>query len=238
MENRPHSNRFSQLFWGLLLAAIGIVFLLDNLEVIESHEIFRFWPVLLVIFGFVRIIGSVSVKGRLFGLFFVTLGTLLLLDRLSIVSVSIGDWWPLILVFIGVGILLKRSRMPAAVPDASPAGTVTGDADGIVDMSGILSGNKRICISQDFRGGDLTAVMGGCELDLRRASIKNSPAIVTFFAFWGGISIKVPQDWKVSLQATPILGGVEDKTNPVPGTEEKLLIIRGEVIMAGAEITN
>jgi predicted membrane protein len=240
MENRHRSNRYSQLFYGLLIVAVGVIFLLDNLEIVEAHKIFRFWPTLFIIFGSFRIVGSASPKGKIFGLFFVTIGVLLLLDRMEIINVGFWEWWPLILVFIGINILLKRSRSPEA---AATGGVVSdqqvpGDADAIVDMSCFLSGNKRACVSQDFRGGDLTSVMGGCELDLRRASIKNSPATITIFSVWGGISIRVPPDWKVSLQATPFLGGIDDKTNLVPGTVEKLLLIKGEVIMAGAEITN
>jgi predicted membrane protein len=238
MDRTMRPARFSQLFYGLLIAAIGLVFLLDNLEMVEAHEVFRFWPVLLIIFGFFRVAGSVSPKGRVFGFFFITVGILLILDRLYVINVSFWEWWPLILVFVGINILLKRSRPPVAPSESFPPGSNPGDADAIVDMSGFLSGNKRVCVSQDFRGGDLMSVMGGCELDLRRASIKSGPATITCFSFWGGISIRVPLDWKVSLQATPFLGGIDDKTNPVPGAEEKLLIIKGEVIMAGAEITN
>lgn len=238
--DRPRRHaRASQLFYGLLIAVIGIVFLLDNLEIVEAHEVFRFWPVIIIVFGLFRIAGAVSPRGKLLGLFFIAVGILFLLDRLYIINVDFWDWWPLILVFVGINILMKRAR-PIAVPlqEISSDQPPTGDPDAIVDMTGFLSGNKRVCVSQEFRGGDLTAVLGGCELDLRKASIKNSPAVITIFAVLGGISIRVPQDWTVSLQGTPFLGGIDDKTHPVPGAEEKLLIIKGEVIMGGADITN
>ena len=37
------------------------------------------------------------------------------------------------------------------------------------------------------------------------------------FAFWGGIEIKVPEDWTVVTRVMPLMGGVEDKTRAPPG---------------------
>ncbi|HUN66712.1 MAG TPA: DUF5668 domain-containing protein [Bacteroidota bacterium] len=238
MDRTHQRRRGIQLFYGLLITIVGVVFLLDNMDIVEAHQVFRFWPVLIILFGFFRLSRGCRPGSRVFGLFWITVGVLLLLDQLDIANVSIWDWWPLILVFIGINILIKRSgkNEPPVQPEATAQGAE--DPDAMVDMNGILSGSKRICLSQGFRGGSLTSVMGGCELDLRRASMKSSSAVITIFAVWGGISVRVPQDWTVSLQGTPILGGISDKTHPVPGAAEKLLIIKGEVIMAGAEITN
>jgi predicted membrane protein len=101
-----------------------------------------------------------------------------------------------------------------------------------------MSGVRRTLTSQDFKGGQLTAIMGGCEVDLRHASISGGTAVLDLFAFWGGIDIKVPQDWRVVVEGTPFLGGFEDKTLQQPGDASKRLVIRGTVIMGGAEITN
>jgi predicted membrane protein len=88
----------------------------------------------------------------------------------------------------------------------------------------------------NFRGGEITAVMGGCALDLRNSSIQDE-AVVTVFAFWGGVTLKVPPDWTVVLNGTPIMGGFEEKTI-APPDNSKRLIIRGYAIMGGVEVRN
>ncbi len=86
-----------------------------------------------------------------------------------------------------------------------------------VSAMAILSGVNRGNNSRAFRGGDLTAIMGGCDIDLRQAAI-NGDAVIDVFAVWGGIEIRVPEDWSVVFHVTPLLGGVEDKTRPSLGS--------------------
>jgi hypothetical protein len=62
-------------------------------------------------------------------------------------------------------------------------------------------------------------------------------AVINVFAFWGGVTIKVPPDWTVILHGTPIMGGFEEKT-ATPPDDSKRLIVRGYAIMGGVEVKN
>jgi predicted membrane protein len=101
----------------------------------------------------------------------------------------------------------------------------------------ILGGVSRGNNSKTFRAADLVAIMGGCEIDLRKAAI-NGEAVIDVFAIWGGIEIRVPEDWTVVSQVTPLLGGVDDKTRPPQGATAHRLTLRGVAIMGGVEIKN
>ena len=112
-------------------------------------------------------------------------------------------------------------------------------ADSAATVSGlaILGGVKRGNNSRAFKGGDLTAIMGGCEIDLRQAAI-DGEASIDLFAMWGGIEIRVPEDWTVISRVVPLLGGVEDKTRPPQGATAHRLVLRGFAIMGGIEVKN
>ena len=51
------------------------------------------------------------------------------------------------------------------------------------------------------------AVMGGCDMDLRRAEIEGPEVSITAFAFLGGITITVPEGFDVDLQGFSFMGG-------------------------------
>jgi hypothetical protein len=55
-----------------------------------------------------------NISGILWGLGFVVVGTLMLLDRLNYLEFNFGHfvrtWWPLVLVIIGLGMVFERAR--------------------------------------------------------------------------------------------------------------------------------
>ena len=91
-------------------------------------------------------------------------GLWLLLEATVDIRISFGDMWPLLLVF---------ARRLSGVARARRARASIGGADdrSMVSAVAILGGVNRGNNSRAFRGGDLTAIMGGCEIDLRQAAI-------------------------------------------------------------------
>jgi hypothetical protein len=106
-----------------------------------------------------------------------------------------------------------------------------------MNVVAIMSGISRGSNSTAFRGADLVAIMGGCEIDLRKAAI-NGEATIDMFCMWGGIEIRVPEDWTVESQIVPLMGGVEDKTRPPQAATAHHLTLRGVALMGGIEIKN
>jgi TM2 domain-containing membrane protein YozV len=43
--------RSGSVFWGIVLMALGAIFLLSNFEIIDYERIFDFWPVIVIIIG-------------------------------------------------------------------------------------------------------------------------------------------------------------------------------------------
>lgn len=227
---------YSRIITGGIIIIVGIIALLGNLGILDARNMLQFWPAIFIIIGTVKLTHTRRPGGYLIGSAFVAAGGLMMLNNAGIIHFHWRDWWPAILILTGVLILLKGlGRGRAGEGDVPGFEQVVAQTD-VLNTTAVMSGTKLHSDTQDFRGGELTAVMGGIELDLRQASIQGEAAL-RVFALWGGISIKVPTDWAVVVRAVPILGGVEDKTVP-PMNPEKRLVIDGDVIMGGVEIKN
>jgi predicted membrane protein len=214
---------------GLLVILIGVLFTLDNLRVIDAGDYLRYWPVGLIAIGGLKLWQSRGGSGVFAAVVFISAGIWLLLESARIVTVALWDMWPMLLVLLGASLVwhgLRGRRERAGVDNSA---TISG----LAVLGGIHRGNN----SRAFRGGDLTAILGGCEIDLRQASIEGE-AVLDVFAMWGGIEIRVPEEWSVSGRVVPILGGFEDKTRPSQGATAHRLVVRGFAIMGGIEIKN
>ena len=101
----------------------------------------------------------------------------------------------------------------------------------------VLGGVRRATNAQDFKRGDAFAFMGGCELDLREASMKDDEAVFDIFALMGGVEMRVPEDWVVDNRGFALLGGFVDKTRPVRDAKKRL-VLTGLAVMGGVEVKN
>ena len=219
------------LVFGLVIIAVGVLFTLDNLGLADAERYFRWWPMAMILVGVAKLWQSRGgFSNPIGGVFLLLVGGWFQLHNLGLIDRDLWNFWPLLLVFLGTMIVYQgmrgRQRRAAA---AGPIDTLGGVA--------ILGGWKRSTNSQTFRGGELTAVLGGCEVDLRHAAI-NGEAVIDVFAMWGGIEIRVPEDWMVINRVTPFMGGVEDKSQLPPVSTLHRLTIRGMVVMGGIEIKN
>jgi len=221
-----------QLIFGGCVLFLGLLFLLDNLNIFEADRILDYWfPGLLMIAGAIKLLQSREGGGTAFGALLFLVGLLILLDDLDFLVVDLWDFWPVLLVAFGLMIMWRAlGHERAVVGDESPADRLSAVA--------ILVGFKRSSSSKDFRGGNLTAFLGGCDIDLRDASIAAGEASLDVFAFWGGIDVKVPEDWAVELRVLPVLGGSEDKTRQPQNLTGKKLVVKGTVFMGGISIKN
>jgi predicted membrane protein len=238
METKSAFRITPQLVLGALIIAVGVIFTLDNLDILYARDYLRYWPALLIVYGAVKTFQPDTQAGRFWGVVLMFVGAALLVDKLDIFYFRLWDFWPLLLVALGAMMILRTSeRRRNSVPSIGSS-TKAGDTSSVVNASAFLGGSVRNVQTQDFRGGEFTAVMGGCDIDLRGSAIANSPAVIDVFAFWGGIEIKVPQGWSVAFEGTPILGGFDDKTYRQGIEATQRLIIRGTIVMGGVEVRN
>jgi len=244
-ERFRHRRRHSPIGGVIIGTAIllaGVLFLLENLGLVHVHNLWAYWPVLMIAWGFAGVTGAGHASGRVWGGVIAVAGALLLLSNLQIITVNV--WrvlWPLLLIAAGLRMLYRNARRrrwrdhdkfptaggPGAVPGgaAPPGGTApqdetapqddtrgAGPKPGYLDEWAVFGGSRRRVDSQDFKGGEAFAMFGGVELDLRSATIVQDEVVIDASALFGGVDIQVPETWSVSVEGHGVFGGYEDKT--------------------------
>jgi predicted membrane protein len=219
-----------RLIIGLGILAVGVLWTCDNLNLIDADEILEWWPAFLILAGLVRL--ADPTPGKVGAGVLVVVGTVLLLDSIDVADVDLGDLFPLFIAVIGGKLVWdamnRKPRTPATLEDPS------ADLHAFAMMSGV----KRQSTTRAFQGGDANAIMGGAEIDLRNAEIREGEQpVIDVFAIWGGIEIRVPEGWRVVSQVLPLMGGFDDNTVNKTGSGP-VLMVRGTVIMGAVEVKN
>jgi hypothetical protein len=109
-----------KLVMGVLFVAFGLMFLLDRLFWVDAWEALRFWPLLLIAYGVVRILfpsaGRCRRSSRLGGFWPLLIGVVFLADMLDVMPLH--DSWPLFVVGVGVLMVLRAMGVDRSAEQA------------------------------------------------------------------------------------------------------------------------
>jgi predicted membrane protein len=206
---------------GVFFTLLGLLLTLDNLDLVNADRFLPYWPLLLIAIGLLKLQDRDS---RIRAVFAIAAGALLLLFTTDWVRFSIFDLWPVALILAGVAIIAHAFGVRApAISGASGSGIWAS-----------LGVRKEVVTSRNYTGGRIVAFMGGCDLDLSHADMESDSAEIEIVAIWGGVVIRVPEEWEVTGNILPIMGGADIRTKAAPGGRK--LVVNGVVIMGGVEI--
>ncbi len=133
------------------------------------------------------------------------------------------------IAFLGVSVVAAL-----AVKRLVPA--FGGESDDVFSLVYSMSGGEFVSSATELRSGEVTAFMGGAEIDLRGAEIRDG-ATLSLRAWMGGIDVLVPDSWRVEVASTAFMGGVGNLTDPEgPGEGAPVLLVSASAVMGGIEI--
>ena len=184
MDPTPRSALNGRLLVGLLFIVGGIFFTLANFGVVEIYRVWRYWPLILIAVGLLRL----TSRSVFSGLLLIGLGVLFQLKTLRLLNFDVWMLFPLIFVLVGFRIVTEGSRRRWPPPQ-----TAAGAGDTISEWA-VFGGGKRHIPSQQFQGGQANAVCGGFEIDLRDApapaGAPRKNLVITGFIVFGGLGVK------------------------------------------------
>lgn len=223
----------ARLFFGVALIIYGLLWTTDNLGWTAVHDMLEWWPLLLLAFGVARLTGAGGMGRHVpAGVFFTVAGALLVIGRLTHHHVGIGILLPLLVIFAGVTLMRRAAKGEPAVT----AQEQSGENLKLVAVMGAVTSRGT---GEALRRGELCAVMGGIELDLRESAPASRRVDLEVCAAFGGVEIIVPETWRVESEVMPVAGGFEDRTShPADAAAACTLALHGTALLGGIVVRN
>src|SRR5262245_43457310 len=117
----------AQVLFGVFIIIVGVLFTLDNLEVLHAEDYLRYWPAGLLAIGGLKLWhASRDGQGWFAGLFFSGIGAIMLIDRIVDVRITPGSLWPMVLVFLGGFLVWRGFGGPRRPPGSDSSASVNG----------------------------------------------------------------------------------------------------------------
>lgn len=259
-KNKEVDNQKGKVLAGSLIVVIGALLLLDNFGLNLPSWLWHWSNILILIGLFIGfkhnfknsawfilvLIGSVFTFKEAFG------------HEISFSRVI----FPALLVIIGLFILFKPKTSfhqkakwrkfnepeqfatytevdPNESASSSTADKKKGNSNDYLDSVNVFGGSHQTIYSKNFKGGEITAVFGGCDVNLTQADFEGE-IVIDVTAIFGGAKIIIPPGWEVKSEVTAIFGGLDDKRSiqPITDTKNRLLIIKGLAMFGGVDIRN
>ncbi len=228
-----HHLTNNRVIIGVILVLAGLFLVIRNTGFFPDfidHVIFS-WPMLLVAIGLIMTLRATE---KTAGIIVMAVGGFFMIPLVFRETFHMYNmFWPSIFIIIGViFIVTKRKGWNVA----SSKGMI---GDDYIDYVNVFSGGERQIVSENFRGGKVSAVFGGIELDLTKAKLAPGRIELEIACVFGGATIIVPDNWFVTIEVTPVLGGFSDSRKIAPGRSvdsSSQLVIKGAVVFGGGEV--
>jgi predicted membrane protein len=256
-RNRKHynENRTGTVLAGLFLLLVGVAAILRQ-TIFDFPSWVLSWPMILIAVGI-----FIGLKHGFRGpgwIILIGLGCIFLADKVVPGADLKPFIWPFVIISIGLFMIFGASSRKkwmrekwgwdgndfAKNPDLSQGEAAPGDAsynvkdeDDFIDSTAILGSSKKVILSKNFKGGDITNFMGGAEINCSQAEITGRVKL-DITQIFGGTKLIVPAHWTIKSTVTSIFGGFEDKRSPsgISPDPGKVLVLDGTTIFGGIEI--
>lgn len=254
---KKNQNPNSHLWLGTILIVVGIAAFAKAALFDLPYWLFT-WPMILILIGLFSGIKH-NFRNNAWWILLL-IGGYFLADEAFPGLVAKQYFWPVAIIIFGIMMIVKPrkrcddwSNWNKGQPKNSTASTTgtqsTGEAgsaqpfqdtetatEDYLDIAAVFGGIKKSVYSKNFKGGKVTCVFGGGEINLLQADFTGT-SVLDMTAVFGGCTLIIPSNWQLKINSTPFFGGIDDKRQqPNVISYDKTLVITGGVVFGGIEI--
>ncbi|MFH0991140.1 MAG: DUF5668 domain-containing protein [bacterium] len=96
-----------QIAFGVVILVLGILFLLDNLDIYYVGSFWQYWPLLIIVFGVAKAVAARNSDDLGGAAFWILIGIWLQISIANLWDLSFRETWPLAIVAVGVSMVIK-----------------------------------------------------------------------------------------------------------------------------------
>lgn len=228
------TQRIVRTLVGAAIVIFGVILLLHNLNIIQFHYWRELWcgagAIGLCVAGLILLFDKISV---IWGSVMIALGVALAFRVFGAMEVQL---WSVVIpaVIIGIGLQVTfRLSSGSGSRGVAKQRSKRHQSSDFLQADAFLS-SSQLVETGTCKGGHLSAIFGGVDIDLRKADIA-SGSVLDVFTLCGGVTVILPDNVRIENRSMCILGGVDNKTNP-DSHAKKVVYIDGTVILGGIEV--
>jgi len=221
---------------GGILIFFGGIFLLNTMNILHfriAHVLFSF-PFFMFVIGLFVLVNT---EKKFLGGILTGVGALFLIPKIfPEVDYDGGIIIPIFFIILGIYIILRKRK--AEQPSIFNSDSSRVNKDKIDDVS-IFGGGTKIISSNNFQGGNITAIFGGSEINLINCQLAEGDNVLDVLCIFGGTTIILPKEWNVVINVTSVLGGFSNKAIRNPSIvidQNRTLHIKGLAMFGGGEV--
>ncbi len=264
-QQSEKSQRRGKVIGGILVVIAGSLYLSKELGADIPHWLFT-WKTFLIALGIIT--GVKHNFRNAWWFFLIAIGGIFLLGDFYPQMNIQALLWPILIILVGIIMIFKPKRKHrfrhwgkyyekkygkeyeekysnyykkkyGTQDDYNKCCTKESSSnDDYVDFTTFMGSVKKNILSKNFKGGEITNVFGGSEVNLSQADIEKTATLELVNVF-GGTRLIIPANWEVHSELVSVFGNIEDKRNIQPNLNSenvKILVLKGNTFMGGIEI--
>lgn len=210
---------------GLFVIILGILLFLSNVDIINFTEISKYLlPSLVLLIGVVGMVERRKIDIFYLILFLLGLSSLTLALEIFEKNIIGMLLFPIIIVLIGIRILNIK--------------TTKREVNGGKNYCALFGGIEEKINNKEFESCDVTALFGGCTIDLSDIKLKDKKGHINVFVLFGGADLILPKKHKVICEGLPLFGAFDNKNLVDKEDSKNEIYITYTVIFGGIEVKN
>lgn len=107
-----------------------------------------------------------------------------------------------------------------------------------IDMVSVFEGTVLVSTAQPFYGGKILGMFSGVVLDVRKATPSPTGIHLDLAVVFGGVSLVVPEGWRVRSEVKVVMGGFADHTRTTADPDVPTVTLSGFVVMGGVQASS